>query len=189
MKNLLLSLLLVGIASTTFAGEVRTREIIGVGGPSPEGSAMVGVGLCPPLQYPSSTMDVSIFRFGLLVSKNHNTSGLDLAMLGAMSEGAANGISFGGLFNHSSWDMNGVQVSSLYSGASGHANGFQFAMVTKTGSLTGCQLGIFNFAEQGCGVQVGLINRSERLAGLQLGLINLNLDSSVPVLPLVNFAF
>lgn len=190
MKKLLLSLVLIGFACVSFAGEVRTREIINdLNAPSSEGSAWVGVGLCPLLQYPSSTKDVSIFRLGLLVGKNHTTSGLDIATLGAMSDGSVNGISLAGLFNYSSWDMNGLQFSSLMSRACGHANGLQFALVTMTGSLAGGQIGIFNYAEQGHGVQIGLINRSERLEGLQLGLINLNLDSSVPVFPVVNFAF
>lgn len=190
MKKLLLSLVFTGFACMSFAGEVRTREIVNdLNVPSSEGSSWIGIGLCPPLQYPSSTKDVSVFRLGLLVGKNYNTSGLDISTLGAMSESAVNGISVGGLFNYALWDMNGVQISSLMSRACGHASGLQFALITMTGTLEGGQLGIFNYAERGCGVQIGIVNRSDRLEGLQLGLINLNLDSSVPVFPVVNFAF
>ena len=53
----------------------------------------------------------------------------------------------------------------------------------------GVQIGVVNFAEKGSGLQIGAINFSDQLEGFQIGAININRDSSIPVFPILNFAF
>lgn len=187
------------------SGRVVVRDIKPLDPPPSGGESAAAFSIVPQLSWPSSDYDVRWFRFNLLMGSHRSVRGFDLGLLGNMADCESSGLSFAGLFNttgqsagavhlaglfnYSSWDFSGVQLAAALSWTEGVHTGVQFGVATSAGRLRGLQLGVVNCAEQGAGVQLGVVNTSDRMTGLQLGLLNINLDSSVPVLPLINFAF
>lgn len=172
---------------------------------APEGASLVGVALVPALEFPSETYAVRGFRMNFLVGDHHDVYGLDIGVLGNLSARRFGGIGLAGLFNSCGQSVGGVHLAGLFNKAYVGFGGLQFAaavnwtegvvaggqvaLVNMAGRLTGVQLGAVNVSEKGGGLQFGLFNFSEELVGCQVGLVNLNMDSSVPMLPLLNFAF
>ena len=185
-------------------GEVAVRQTV-IDEPEFVGVSPAAFSIVPPLSWPAPEMDVRFFRFNLFLGKHRKATGFDLGLLGNMTAAGANSFALAGLFNavgysdgachlaglfnYSDWRFSGLQLAAGMSWCEGDMHGLQLAVVNSSGRLTGLQLGAVNVAEQGCGVQIGAVNCSDRFAGLQLGIINMNLGSSAPVLPILNFAF
>lgn len=186
-------------------GEVAVREIA-VPEPSPYvGTSPLALGFAPRFEVPSEEYDVVMLRINFLVGRHRQFHGLDIGGLGNFTVGEMGGIGVAGLFNdvgmakaailvagavnHSLWDFSGGQVSGLFSWTEGMHSGLQVAPVNKAGRLGGAQIGAVNMAGTGTGLQIGVINVAERLSGFQIGAININRDSTMPFMPVINFAF
>lgn len=186
-------------------GEVVFREIA-----IPETSPYVGmsplaIAFAPGFEFPPEEWDVVALRLDILVGRHRNFHGLDIGGLGNYTVGEMGGIGVAGLFNdcgtgkaaiqvagavnHSSWDYSGAQVSGLFSWTEGWHTGLQIAAANKAGRLSGVQIGALNMTGRGTGLQIGVINVAERLEGFQIGVLNVNRDSTMPFLPVINFAF
>lgn len=136
------------------------------------------IALFPPLQLPSTGYGVTGLRLSL-VGKNREVRGLDIALLGNMTDVAFRGVAISGLFNYNpgSSTITGLQVAGLANINSG------------TNSVYGVQLAVFNSAGTVHGLQLGLVNMAKELHGVQIGLVNMNSNGPFHVSPFINAAF
>lgn len=194
-----------GDAEPVKPGEVQFRDIA-IPEPSPYvATCPFAIAFAPRFEFPDESWDVVMLRLDILVGRHRNFHGLDIGGLGNFTVGEMGGIGVAGLFNdcgsskaailvagavnHSSWKFSGGQVSGLFSWTEGLHSGLQVAPVNKAGRLDGVQIGALNMAGPGTGLQIGVINVAERLSGFQIGAININRDSTMPFMPVINFAF
>ena len=192
-------------SSTSANAAVQVREIHP--GPAPEmvGEQPFGFAVMPKVETPDETWDVVFFRLNLFVGCHRSVYGFDVGILGNMANHEMSGLEIAGLFNdiglsegalqiagilnHADWNFSGLQLAAGFNWTEGAFNGLGISLANKVGRLSGDQIGAFNFAEKGSGLQIGAVNFSDQLEGFQIGLININRDSSVPVFPVLNFAF
>lgn len=164
----------------------------------------IGIYLLPNIGFPSEHWDVGPIRINLISGRNRDVYGLDLGIVGNMateefaglqlagifnrighSDGA---VQFAGIFNHSCGDFTGLQVA-IANIVDGEMDGLQIGLCNRASVLDGMQLGFVNIIDSGDGVQIGVINSARELDGLQIGVINVIRDSTMPFLPIINFAF
>lgn len=141
-------------------------------------SSPIGVGLFPPLQIPSSDFGINGIRLGV-VGSNRSMAGLDIGLLGNMTQQSFTGAAVSLLFNYNAIaaDIVGFQVAGL-------------ANINGTGSsLYGVQLGLYNKVTNVYGLQLGLINVTNNLHGIQIGLINFNAAGPFKISPIINASF
>ncbi len=126
-------------------------------------------------------------------------TGLQLASIGAISNGHTEGAQLSSLFNYAE-ELHGLQASSLVNIAgdargmqasivnvaetfhgfqfstvnvtAGDTRGFQLALVNVGGDVTGAQLGLVNVGQKVTGTQIGLINVSKEMYGVPFGLVS-----------------
>ena len=101
----------------------------------------------PPLQYPNTGYGISGLRLSV-VGVNREARGLDLAILGNVTDQMFKGVAISGLFN--------------YNRGSSYVYGLQIAGIANINSgpndVYGMQLALFNYADKVHGLQIGLIN-------------------------------
>lgn len=184
---------------------VQIREIKSSSALPMVGEQPFGFALMPKVETPDESWDVVFLRFNLFVGSHRCVYGLDLGFLGNMAMQEMGGLGIAGLFNdigsssgaldvagivnHADLDFSGLQLAAGFNWTEGAFTGLGIALANKAGGLGGVQIGAVNFAEKGSGLQIGVVNFSEQLEGFQIGAININCDSSVPVFPILNFAF
>lgn len=136
------------------------------------------VALFPPLQLPSTDYSVKGLRLSV-VGVNREAFGLDLALLGNVTNVMFKGIAISGLFNYNGAGATvaGLQLAGIANINSGH------------NSVYGLQLAAFNRAGTVYGLQLGLINIAEELHGIQIGLFNVNKKGPFHASPIINAAF
>ena len=172
-----------------------------------EESSPVMLSLLNPVQWPSSQCDVGGFRLSLLYGQCDGFAGLDVGLVGLQAglvnwnsngdESSARrsvGVQYGllnyadsllglqdGWLNVSTGDMSGVQWGFL--NCSCDVSGVQcgalvvFGVNVAVGTVSGCQVGIVNYA-----------GRME--SGLQIGIVNvIARNGFLPVLPILNGGF
>lgn len=171
---------------------------------SAHGFFPVGLYLLPNIGFPGEHWDVGPVRVNIIAGRNRDVYGLDLGLVGNMvteeftglqsagffnrighSDGA---VQLAGVFNYCRSDCAGLQVA-IANVVDGEMDGLQIGLYNRASVLDGMQLGVVNIVDSGDGVQIGVINSARELDGLQIGVINVIRDSSMPFLPLVNFAF
>lgn len=138
----------------------------------------IAIALFPPLQFPSSDFEVTGLRLSI-VGKNRAVSGLDIGLLGNMTDQSFSGIAIAGLFNYNKTaaDIIGLQVAGI-----ANVNGI-------ASSLYGIQIGLYNKVNKVYGFQLGLINVAKELHGIQIGLINFNEAGPFKASPIINASF
>lgn len=110
------------------------------------------------------------------VGYNRNVYGLELNLLGAMTDRTVGGLQMSGLANLVGEDMYGADVA-LGANFARRVHGAQIALIyNQTDLLWGCQIGLVNMAFA-CD------------HGFQVGLINVIMDNQLPFLPFVNGYF
>ena len=191
------------------SGEIRPnhpviRELASPQLPSSHGVCPFAFSLFPPAEMPSKDWDVAFLRINVFVGRHRSMYGFDVGsfgnetigeFVGVQSAGFYNRIGysggalqFAGIMNRSERDFVGLQ-SALVNITDGTMSGLQLGLVNRSVRLQGLQLGLFNIVEAGSGVQIGFWNSAQSLEGLQIGLGNYNADSTMPFLPVINFAF
>lgn len=184
---------------------VQVREIKPLPARPMVGEQPFGLALFPKVETPNEAWDVVLFRLNVFVGRHRCMYGLDLGVLGGMADQEMAGLEISGLFNdvgmsdgalqiagvfnHADWNFSGLQLAAGLCWTEGAFSGLQIALANKVGRLGGVQVGVANFAEKGSGLQIGAFNFSEQLEGFQIGVVNVNRDSSVPMFPILNFAF
>ena len=146
-----------------------------------EGTLPVVLALWPGMQFGYEQDDVSILRFGLIGSRNHNVSFLDFNLFYGRTTGAESALQLGAA-NVVEGPLTGVQLGLVnISGVleESRSAGAQIGLLgSYSDTLAGVQLGgLFNRAATGTGLQLAaLCNYSDDFRGIQLGAINLEGD-------------
>jgi len=136
------------------------------------------VALFPPLQLPSTEFGVKGLRLSL-VGLNRELRGLDLGLLGNMTDVEFKGVAIAGLFNYNRGGSTviGLQLAGIANINSGHSE------------VYGIQIAGFNKAGSVYGLQLGLVNMATDLHGIQIGLVNINKGGPFHVTPIINVGF
>ncbi len=134
--------------------------------------------LFPPLQLPGTEFGVKGLRVSI-VGLNREVRGLDLAILGNITNVTFKGTAIAGLFNYNraSSTIIGLQVAGIANINAGQND------------VYGVQLAGFNSAGNVHGLQIGLLNICNQLHGIQIGLFNINKNGLFHASPIINAAF
>ena len=117
-------------------------------------------------------------------------TGVQIAPLGNVAS-CLEGVQIAGIVNRSDgYHTDGLQLA-LGMNISRRMRGVQAALVANKAeeSLSGVQIGLFNYGENVSGLQIGFGNYAHHLEGVQIGLFNLAEDAAVPFLPILNARF
>ena len=170
-----------------------------------EGVSCVGISLFDEVAAPSAGFDIHGFRLNVLMGTHENVYGLDVGLLsnsvvkdlkgisiagGWTNVGRSSGsLTLAGCFNYVEGDSQGVQLALGYNSVFRKMRGAQVAAVNDSVDMKGLQLGVVNVTDRSRGLQVGVVNYAAALDGMQVGLVNIIETSSVPCMPVLNFAF
>ncbi len=172
----------------------------------------VSIAIVPPLQFPPSTFSITGVRASVLWGRHRDLYGVDLGLVGNVTEQSFVGIGLAGGFNLTQGqttavfqiaglanintnraDIYGAQIAGLLNKNDGAAsvNGVQFAAVNLVPHtvIRGVQVGIYNRAQTVYGLQIGVVNVADSLYGLQIGLANFHHKGTFVVSPILNFGF
>ncbi len=174
----------------------------------------LSVAIIPPVQFPSSEYSVSGLRASVLWGDHRDVYGLDLGLIGNMTEQRFVGIGISGIFNLTKGDTTiilaqiaglanlNVQKTNVYgiqaaiginkNDAESKLVGIGVALSNLSPSMDiyGLQVGVYNVSRSVYGLQLGLINQTTNLHGLQIGLLNFALNGDpFKVSPILNFGF
>ncbi len=173
----------------------------------------VSLSILPPIQFPPSDFTIIGFRASALWGKQRDIYGLDLGVLGNITEQTFTGIGIAGGANitHGTTTIIGLQLAGIANintnkttvygvqaalgvnsnTASASVGGVQIAAanLAKNTDIYGFQIGIYNQALNVYGLQIGLINVASSLHGIQIGLLNFHEKGSVSVSPVINIGF
>jgi hypothetical protein len=177
------------------------------------GFSPVSLSLVPPVQFPADDFSITGARLSILYGHQRDMYGIDLGVLGNITEQDFVGIAASGIFNRTKGETTvlGLQLAGMANINTGktHVYGVQAAlglnMNTAESSSTGLalalanlsphtkiygfQVGIYNEALAVYGFQIGLVNVCENLHGLQIGLVNFHRKGLFSVAPILNVGF
>jgi hypothetical protein len=173
----------------------------------------LSVGIAPPVQFPPDDFSVTGLRASVLWGHHRDLYGVDLGVLGNITDQTFTGIGVAGVFNatHGSTTALGLQLAGLTNINTGKTSvygvqaalglnlntvasqvaGVQLALanVSPFTDIYGLQLGVYNKAQEVYGFQIGLINVASDLHGIQIGLLNFNQKGLFAVAPILNVGF
>ena len=173
----------------------------------------LALGLIKPVQFPPSDFSVTGARLSLLWGQHRDLYGIDVGLLGNITEQTFTGLAVSGLFNatHGTTTILGLQLAGLtnintsktniyglqlallanYQDAADSVVGVQLAIanIAPHTDVYGFQLGVYNKAQSVHGLQIGLVNSASDLHGVQIGLINFNEKGLFGVSPILNVGF
>lgn len=173
----------------------------------------VSVAIAPPIQFPPSDFNVTGVRASLLWGNHRSVYGIDVGLLGNITEQTFTGIAVAGGFNKTGGTTTilglqlagganintnkttvvGVQaaIGVNYNTAAATVTGLQFALVNLSPftDIYGFQVGMYNKAKEVYGIQLGLVNIADNLHGIQIGLVNFNAKGPFAISPILNVGF
>lgn len=173
----------------------------------------LSVNIVPPVQFPPEDFNITGLRASLLWGEHRSVYGIDLGVLGNVTNQEFVGLSASGLFNITRGTTNviGLQLAGLWNDnknktsvyglqlalgmnrndASSVVNGLQFALVNLSSftEIRGFQVGLYNSAQDVYGFQIGLVNYAKSLHGVQIGLVNFNNKGPFEISPILNIGF
>ena len=174
----------------------------------------LSLGLAHTIEFPAEDFSVTGLRLSILWAEHRAMYGVDLGVLGNITEQEFAGLAVSGVFNNTqgSASIVGLQLAGITNMNSGKVRlyGFQLAGAvnsnqgesTGTGiqaallanlsphmTLNGLQVGLYNRAHDIRGLQIGLINVTDNLHGFQIGLLNYNRQGLFSVAPILNADF
>ncbi len=171
----------------------------------------VSITLVPPLQFPAQDFAITGARISLLFGHQRNMYGLDLGVIGNITDQDFSGIGISGIFNATHGTTHGIQLAGLanyntnkttivglqaaiganINTAAAEVYGLQLAAanICDHTDINGFQVGIINRAQTVRGLQIGLINTVNSLHGVQIGLVNFNHTGMFSVSPIINIGF
>ncbi len=173
----------------------------------------VSVSVLKPVQFPPSDFSITGARLSLLWGQHRDLYGVDLGVIGNITEQSFVGVGVSGgfnwtqgqttilglqlagigNFNTNKTNVYGLQLALLtnYNTAASQVTGIQAALVNYSPhtNIYGVGLGLYNRAQDVYGVQIGLVNVADNLHGIQIGLINFNHKGLFVVSPIINVGF
>ncbi|MBS1970651.1 MAG: hypothetical protein JSU04_10105 [Bdellovibrionales bacterium] len=174
----------------------------------------VSVSVIPPVQFPPNDFTVTGVRASVGWGQHRNMYGIDLGLLGNITEQDFTGIAVSGIFNNTRGTTNiiGLQFAGItnintnktrviglqaalganYQAAASTVAGVQLALLANVAPFTdiyGLQLGLYNRAKEVYGFQIGLVNIADNLHGIQIGLANFNHKGPFAISPIINVGF
>lgn len=172
----------------------------------------VSVAIVPPLQFPPDSFSITGVRIGVLWGRHRDLYGVDLGLVGNITEqefvgvGLAGGFNLTkgnttaffqvaglGNFNTNKADVYFAQIAALVNmnSAAASVTGIQLAAanIAPHTVIRGLQVGVYNRAQTVYGLQIGLVNVADSLYGLQIGLANFHHKGTFVVSPILNFGF
>lgn len=173
----------------------------------------LSVGIVPPIQFPPEDFSITGARLSLLWGQHRDVYGIDVGLLGNITNqdfvglGVAGGFNatYGttkilglqlagiGNFNTSKTSVYGLQVALFtnYNSAESEIYGLQLSAVNMSEftTITGAQVGVYNRAKVVRGFQIGLVNVASSLYGVQIGLVNFNGGGPFKISPIINIGF
>ncbi len=174
----------------------------------------VSVAIIPPVQFPPGDFTITGVRASILWGKHRDVYGLDVGLLGNITEQNFTGVAISGIFNNtrgmtnilglqfagiSNINTNKVSVYGLqmalganYNSAASTVAGVQLAFLANVSPFTdiyGLQVGLYNRAKDVYGFQIGLVNVADNLHGIQIGLVNFNHKGPFAISPILNVGF
>ncbi|CAN5715299.1 hypothetical protein BH10BDE1_BH10BDE1_03700 [soil metagenome] len=186
--------------------QLSTNEAMAAAAVSP-----IAVSIVPPVQFPSDEFSVTGLRLSALWGHHRDLYGIDLGVLGNITDQTFTGIGLSGLANMThgmttiialqaaglanvntqKTDVYGVQVAGAinWNSAQSKVVGLQLAILSNLSPNTtvyGAQIGIYNRAQEVYGFQIGVVNLTKNLHGIQIGLVNFNETGIFGVSPILN---
>ena len=174
----------------------------------------LSLGIVPPVQFPPDDFAITGARISGLWGRHRDVYGLDLGLLGNITDQNFVGVGLAGIFNvtrgaatvvglqfagatnlnYNKTKIYGIQaaVGMNYQEQSSSVVGLQIALLGNIAAFTdiyGAQVGIFNRALDVYGFQIGLVNVASSLHGIQIGLVNFNAKGPFSVSPFLNVGF
>lgn len=174
----------------------------------------VSVSVAPPVQFPPADFSVTGVRASALWGHHRNIYGVDLGLLGNITDQDFTGLAVSGLFNNTRGTTNvlGLQFAGItnintnktsvyglqaalganYNAAASKVAGVQLALLANVAPFTdiyGAQIGLYNRAKDVYGLQIGLVNIADNLHGIQIGLANFNHKGPFAISPILNVGF
>lgn len=174
----------------------------------------LAVGIVPPIQFPPDDFSITGLRLSFLFGRHRDLYGLDLGVLGNITEQSYTGIGVSGLFNAThgqttiialqaagvlnyatqKMEVYGVQIAGGMNmlTAESRVVGLQASLVgnhAPNANIYGAQIGLYNRAREVYGLQIGLVNFTKNLHGVQIGLVNFNETGIFGVSPFLNVGF
>lgn len=197
----------VAASLTLVAGLALSSPRAEAGGVTP-----LAVAIIPPVQFPPNDFAVAGLRASALWGKHYSVYGIDLGLVGNMTEQHFVGVAASGIFNYNKGTTTAIGLQ-----AAGVANinvnkaqiyGVQVALYNSNVAesfllglgvgavndspfmkVAGIQAGLYNRANVVSGIQIGVVNVANTLHGLQIGLLNFNRTGLFAVAPILNFGF
>ena len=160
-----------------------------VGAESPQApSTPVQFAVVNPAQVFGEEWSVTAFRLSLLDGVNRDVTGLDVSFGGTHTLGRLRGLQVA-LANEVAGDCTGAQIGATVNRVEGRLRGMQSSgMMAYAGDGAGAQFApILVQATKLRGFQLGLVTLAQEMTGLQLGLLNFNENGFLPVFPIFNF--
>jgi hypothetical protein len=171
------------------------------------------VSVVPPVQFPPSDFSITGVRASALWGQHRDVYGLDLGLLGNVTEQDFVGLAVSGIFNYTQGTTSaiglqlagavnintnkttvvGAQIAGLYNDnrADSSVAGLQLALANFAPhtEVWGFQAGLYNKARAVRGVQIGIVNVADSLTGVQIGLVNFLKNGLFAVSPIINIGF
>lgn len=174
----------------------------------------LSLNLIPPVQFPPDDFNVAGLRMSVLWGQHRDVYGIDLGLIGNITEQNFVGIGVSGLFNNTRGQTKiiGLQAAGLANvnsnktdvygaqltlginsnNATSTVTGIQLGLIGNLSGHTtiyGAQIGLYNKAQAVYGLQIGLVNVTKSLHGIQIGLANFNHDGPFAISPFLNIGF
>ncbi|WP_413581280.1 LA_2272 family surface repeat-containing protein [Bdellovibrio sp. HCB288] len=173
----------------------------------------LSVAIVPPIQFPPEDFSITGLRLSALWGQHRDVYGVDLGLLGNITDQDFVGIGVSGVFNatYGNTRIIGLQLAGMgnYNKQKTSVVGLQAALMTNYNvaessvygvqlslanisaftAIYGLQLGLYNRAKSVYGFQIGLINVTDNLHGLQIGLVNMNNTGPFKISPILNVGF
>jgi hypothetical protein len=171
----------------------------------------LGIAILAPVQFPPEDFAITGARISIFLGKHRNVYGLDIGVIGNITEQEFVGLEVAGIFNHHKGPTTiiGLQAAALnLNNGPTHVVGVQAGLInSNTAASTivgfevgvlnlspftstyGLQVGVYNHALNVHGLQVGVVNHTADLHGLQIGLVNIHEKGIVRISPILNFGF
>lgn len=173
----------------------------------------IAIDIVPPVQFPPDDFNVTGLRASVLWGDQRNVYGVDVGLLGNITQQDFVGLGVSGVFNWTrgtttalgaqlagvanintnKTSVYGVQAALItnYNSAEAKVVGFQVALanISQFTDIYGVQMGLYNRAKDVRGFQIGLVNVAENLHGVQIGLVNINHKGPFAVSPFLNVGF
>ena len=173
----------------------------------------LSLAVVPPVQFPPDDYTITGARVSVLWGRHRDIYGLDIGLLGNITEQAFVGLGIAGGFNmtkgnttviglqaagganvnYNKTHISGIQFALVanYNEAASSVAGIQLAAVNQAAftDIYGFQIGVYNRSQSVYGLQIGVVNVTNNLHGVQIGLVNFNHSGPFKVSPILNVGF